>query len=325
MTETYIITPDYNGTKFLEGYFHSLFNQTYHDFKVVFVDNSPNDDSIRFIKENYSPEIKNKQIIMVKNPENYGFARANNIGIQKALEDKSCRYLICLNNDTTSERDFLMELVNCAERHPDAGSIQSKMIWGLNQDMLDSVGIEYAKNGLSFNRGEYQPSNSYNEEEEIFGSCAGASLYRRKALEEIGDDGEYFDADFFAYYEDFDLALRLRWAGWSAWYCPNALVYHYKGGTKDAKSDFTVYHNWRNYTWTLFKELPTSYIIRNLHRVLVAELAQIGINLVRRKPIIFRAKWDAYRNIGKFLKKKKNIKRVVPLQELEKWFIDRWK
>lgn len=325
MTETYIVTPDYNGTKFLEGYFHSLFRQTYQDFRIIFVDNSPHDDSTRFIGKTYPREVETEKIVIIKNPENYGFARANNIGIHKALEDPSCRYILCLNNDTTSQGDFLMKLTNCAKRHPNAGSIQSKMIWGSNPELLDSAGIEYSRNGLSFNRGEYEPENHYNHEEEIFGCCAGASLYRREALEDIEDNGDYFDSDFFAYYEDFDLALRLRWAGWAAWYCPDAVVNHHKGGTKNARSDFTVYHNWRNYTWTLFKEMPTSYLMKNLHRILIAELSQVGINLARGKPVIFKAKWDAYRNIGRFLEKKKRIKRTVPLSEVEKWFVNRWK
>ena len=53
MVETYIVTPDYNGKKFLEKYFISLFNQTYSSFRIIFVDNSPNNDSIDYINQNY--------------------------------------------------------------------------------------------------------------------------------------------------------------------------------------------------------------------------------------------------------------------------------
>ncbi len=44
MVETYIVTPNYNGIKFLKNYFDSLFNQTYQNFKIIFVDNSTNND-----------------------------------------------------------------------------------------------------------------------------------------------------------------------------------------------------------------------------------------------------------------------------------------
>jgi GT2 family glycosyltransferase len=324
MTETYVITPDFNGTKFLHKYFKSLFNQTYEDFKIVFVDNSPNDDSINYIKENYSDLAFNK-ILIIKNPENYGFAEANNIGIKEAFKDGECKYIICLNNDIEAKPYFLEELIKCADIRPEAGSIQAKMIWGLKPEFIDSVGLEYSKNGLGFNRGTGESSKKYNEEEEIFGCCAGACLYKKSALEDVRIDDDYFDSDFFAYYEDFDLALRLRWAGWSAWYCPKSVVYHHKGGTEGALSNFTVYHNWRNYTWNLFKNMPGSFILKHFHLIFLSELSQIGISLLRGKPVILKAKLDAYSNINKFLEKNKKINKRVPFEEIEKFLTLKWK
>lgn len=325
MTETYIITPDFNGKKFLYKYFKSLFNQTYIDFKIIFVDNSPNNDSINYIKENYKEKLASDKIIIIKNPKNYGFAEANNIGIKKALKDEKCKYIVCLNNDIEAEADFMNELIKCAELHPEAGSIQAKMIWGLKPEFIDSVGLEYSKNGLGFNRGTHESSKKFNDEEEIFGCCAGACLYKKSALEDIKIDYDYFDSDFFAYYEDFDLALRLRWAGWSAWYCPKSIVYHHKGGTEDALSDFTVYHNWRNYSWNLFKNMPLKFILKNSYLIIPSELSQIGISIIRGKPVILRAKLDAYRNINKFLQKNKKINKKVSFDEIEKWFTLKWK
>ncbi|MGZ7160822.1 MAG: glycosyltransferase family 2 protein, partial [Methanobacterium sp.] len=230
MTTTYIITPNYNGLHFLKMYFESLLNQTYEDFKILFIDNSDDNSSVHFIEENYDDELKKGKIILIKNPQNYGFARSNNIGIIEALKDEKCEYIICLNNDIKASPEFLEEIINCAKRHPEAGSIQAKMIWGKYPDLIYSAGLEYSKNGLGSNRGAYRSSEEYNHEEEIFGCCAGACIYKREALEDVKIDDEYFDEDFFAYYEDFDLAFRLRWAGWSAWFCPS-VVYHYKGGT----------------------------------------------------------------------------------------------
>lgn len=324
MTETYIITPDFNGKKFLDKYFSSIFNQTYSNFKIIFVDNSPDNDSIDFIKENYSDKLDSK-IIIIKNPQNYGFAEANNIGIREAFKDKECRYIICLNNDIEAQPNFLEELIKCSKNHPDAGSIQSKMIWGIKPEFLDSVGIEYSKNGLGFNKGTYELSSQYNHEEEIFGCCAGACLYLKTALEDIKIENDYFDSDFFAYYEDFDVALRLRWAGWSSWYSPESVVYHHKGGTGGVISDFTVYHNWRNYTWTIFKNLPQGYIWKHLHLIILSEISQVALSLLRRKPVILKAKIDAYRSIKKFSRKGEQINKKVPFEELEKWFVMKWK
>lgn len=324
MTETYIITPDFNGKKFLDKYFSSIFNQTYRNFRIIFVDNSSDNDSIDFINENYRDKLDSK-IIIIKNPQNYGFAEANNIGIREAFKDEECKYIICLNNDIEAKPTFLEELIKCSKNHPDAGSIQSKMIWGIEPEFLDSVGIEYSKNGLGFNRGTYELSTGYNHKEEIFGCCAGACLYLKTALEDIKINDDYFDSDFFAYYEDFDVALRLRWAGWSSWYSPEAVVYHHKGGTGGVISDFTVYHNWRNYTWTIFKNLPPGYIWKHVHLIILSELSQVALSLLRRKPVILKAKVDAYRSIKKFSRKGRQINKKVPFEELEKWFVMKWK
>lgn len=323
MARLYIVTPSFNGLKFLEDYFKSLFSQTYQDFKIVFVENSVDYESIDYVKEKFSEYLD--KIIFIKNPENYGFARGNNIGIRRALEDEGCEYVVCLNNDTACKDDFLEKLIQCAEDHPDAGSVQPKIIWGKNKELIDSVGLEYSKNGLGFNRGSREPIDRYIVEEEIFGCCAGACLYQREALEEIKIGTEFFDEDFFAYYEDFDLALRLKWAGWNAWFCPESVVYHYSGGTSGERSDFTVYHLWRNYTWCVYKNLPGSYIVKKSYLIILSEIFQIIINLLRRKPVIFKSKWDAYRDIGKFTSKKKLIKRKVDFKEVEKWFVLKWR
>lgn len=325
MVETYIVTPDYKGEKFLEKYFSSLLQQSYTDFKIIFIDNSPHNTSIDYIKQNYSTEISKHKIQIIKNPENYGFARANNQGIEKAIVDAECKYIVCLNNDTEVHKDFLEKLIATAAKHPEAGSIQPKMIWAQNPDLIDSVGLEYSRNGLGFNRGAYESVDKYQNGEEILGCCAGACLYRREALEDVKIDGEYFDDDFYAYYEDFDLALRLRWAGWSAWYDPEAVVWHYKGGTKEPLSDFTVYYNWRNYTWTIWKIMPQRYLIKNFWLIIFSEIAQILLNLSRGKLIIIKLKFDAYKNIRKILRKKNKIKKRIEFSELEEWLIKKWK
>ena len=180
MSKLYVITADYNGTKFLKKYFESLFNQTYADFKIIFIENHPDNESVPFIKNNYPEKLKNEKIIIIENPENYGFAKANNIGIKKAFEDKECELILCLNNDTELYPLFLENILITSNDHPEAGSIQSKMIWGQNPELLDSVGLRYSKNGLGFNRGAYESSDKYNEEEEGPGMlCRGLFISQR--------------------------------------------------------------------------------------------------------------------------------------------------
>ncbi|MGB9837667.1 glycosyltransferase family 2 protein [Methanothermobacter sp.] len=322
MPETYIITPNLNGLRFLDAYFRSIIEQTYTDFRIVFIDNGSSDGSVDFIKKNFG-DLINLKILLIENDENLGFAASNNQGIRTAMADPECRYIICLNNDTVVLPDFIENLIKEAEKNKNTGSVQAKMIWGQKNDLMDSAGLEYSKNGLGFNRGAYEPVENFDERARILGCCAGACLYRSEALQDIETDGEYFDEDFFAYYEDIDLALRLRNAGWESWYTPDAIVYHHKGGTSPFISDFTVYHSWRNYTWTFIKNMPTKLLLKYFPLFLFTEILQVLLNLKRRKFIIIRAKYDAYRNLGQIIRKRKKVK-MVPESDLEEYLTMKW-
>jgi len=322
ITETYIITSDYNGLKFLPKYFKTILNQTYTNFKIVFVDNSSNNNSINFIQKTYPIEIKNKKIILIKNKKNEGFAKANNIGIKRAFKDLECKYIICLNNDTEVNTNFLEELIKTNKNHNNVGSVQSKMIWGLNPDLLDCVGAIYSKNSLAFGRGFHEPINKYNKEEEIFGSCAGACLYTREALEDVKIEDNYFDNSYFAYSEDIDLALRLRWAGWDSWYNPKAKVLHYSGGTSKNLNNLPVYLNGRNQIWTYQKNIPPKFRIKYFILYLLANIMQIIIHLPQGSTIL-KSKYEGcfkYKNKEWFNK----INKKVEWEEIEKWMVLKW-
>ena len=66
-------------------------NQTYSNYKVIVVDNGSNDGSIEFMKENFNG------IKVIELDRNYGFAKANNIGIKNSLEYPNVKYIACLN------------------------------------------------------------------------------------------------------------------------------------------------------------------------------------------------------------------------------------
>ncbi|MGH9337434.1 MAG: glycosyltransferase family 2 protein, partial [Vicinamibacteria bacterium] len=66
----------------------------------------------------------------------------------------------------------------------------------------------------------------YDRGEYVFGASGAAALYRRRMLEDVAVDGEYFDEDFFAYREDADLAWRAQLLGWRAVYTPLAVATH---------------------------------------------------------------------------------------------------
>jgi len=320
-----IIILNHNGRHFLKSCLDSVFKQSYKNYEVIFVDNASSDGSVGFVRDRYGKMIMSKRLKMILNYKNYGFSKGNNIGIKEALRDKEVKYIVTLNNDTVVDKNFLLKLIDCAERYKKAGSIMAKMVCGTNPRLIDSAGILYSKNILPFDRGRFEPVERYNKEEEIFGCCAGACLYRREALKAVAVGGEFFDEDFFCYCEDVDLAFRLRLAGFKSYFCPDAIVYHYGSGTWGKFSNLIIYHYLRNSSWVMFKNLPRNFILKNLHLIIISEIGKVMSNLIlRKRKIAINAKIDAYKNLYKMLKKRRRIKNVVNFKEIEKFFIMKW-
>ena len=91
-----VVTPNYNGAKFLEKYFKSLNDDSEFIGEVIIVDNGSTDSSLDYIKNNSF----DFPIVLIENDENLGFAPAVNQGISKSRYD----YIFSLNNDTEIEK-----------------------------------------------------------------------------------------------------------------------------------------------------------------------------------------------------------------------------
>ncbi len=260
MIETAVIIANWNGKKYLKDCFDSLRTQSYRDLKIILVDNGSEDGSADFLRDNY-PETE-----IIRFEKNTGFCFGYNAGIKKALEDKAVSYILVLNNDIKLHEKFIENMINCSQRHPEAGSIQSKVLNFFEPDKIDCVGIVLARDGTAHNRGYGEIDNGqYENEEEIFGANATAVLYTRDSLEKTKLPGNnYFDRDHFVYYEDVDLAWRMRLAGFKAYLCPKARVWHVHSATAGKSSLFKAYYLHRNYFFTVFKNYPAGIMIKTL-------------------------------------------------------------
>ncbi len=248
-----IVIVTWDGWDLLERCLATVAAQTIaDDLRIVIVDNGSKDGTVEHLHADY-PHI---QVIAL--PENTGFASPNNLGIVEALKDSGIEYILTLNNDIELTPTFVAELVASAERHPEAGSIQGKLFRLNKKEMIDAVGILVYPDMSAMNRGQYDiGAQLYNKEEEIFGPSASAALYRREALEKtVLPADNFFDAAYFAYYEDVDLAWRLRLAGYSSWYTPDAISYHAHSATGVSHSPFKAYHIHRNQYFNMIKLLP---------------------------------------------------------------------
>lgn len=304
-----VIIVNYNGRAFLDACISSILVQTYPRIEIIFVDNGSSDNSIDFIKDKFP------SVVILACNENYGFAKGNNIGIKASKGD----LVATLNNDTKVTSRWIEELVQGINSNEKAGMCASKMLFMKEPEVINSTGICISRSGACWDRGMFeQDRGQYDSYIDVFGPCAGAAIYRRCMLEDIG----LFDEDFCAYMEDVDLAFRGRLAGWKCLYVPNAVVYHFHGGTAGYVSDYTVYHGNRNIIWNVFKNFPTQFLVTSLPWIICRNLAVIPYYILKgHGSVILRSKIDAIKGMKKILSKRSPC--LIDKEEITK-YIHTW-
>src|SRR4051812_31106237 len=114
MARLAIVIVNWNGGAVLGACLDALEGQSWRDYRIVLVDNGSTDGSLEAV----TARLDGAEI--VRNEGNVGFARANNIGVARALADPAVEYVLALNNDTLPGPDFLERLVGAADRSPPA-------------------------------------------------------------------------------------------------------------------------------------------------------------------------------------------------------------
>jgi len=293
-----VVIVNYNGRGFLEDCLQSLYAQTYQNLEILLVDNGSSDGSVDYLKSCHP------DVIIIENTSNLGFAGGVNSGI---LQSRGS-FILTLNNDTWADCHWIEQLVAEITTDDRIGMCATKMLFP--DKRINSTGICISRSGAAWDRGIFEEdTGQYNTREEILGPCAGAALYRKLMLDEIG----LFDEDFFLYMEDVDLAVRGQLAGWKCIFVPGAVVYHYHGGTAGVMSDFAIYHQNRNILWVPVKNYPLATLISLLLWIAGRNVGIIFYYISRKKgKLILRSKFDAVRGIPRMWKKRKYILRTTP-------------
>lgn len=249
--EVTVIIPNLNGMKYLDGCLASLRRQTLKEFGVILLDNGSQDGSAEFVRRHY-PEVRVRRF-----RENTGFCHAVNEGIRMS----DTPYVILLNNDVVCRESFVEELLAAVRRSPRLFSCQARMMQLSSPGLLDDAGDYYCALGWAYAAGKGRPAGEYSRERSVFACCAGAAIYSRAVLEEIG----LLDEKHFAYLEDIDLGYRARIAGYENRYIPTAVVYHAGSGTSGSTYNaFKVKHTSRNSVYLVYKNMPAVQILLNL-------------------------------------------------------------
>ncbi len=298
-----IILVNYNGYHFLEECLNSMRQQTFKDFTVWMIDNASTDSSEIFVKEHY-PEVR-----WIGLKSNTGFCYANNYGMGLSKSE----FVFLLNNDTVLEKETLAELIKAFDTYPNIAFCACKLVHYRNPKIIDAAGDEFTFYGVARKRGNGKLSSDYEENKEVFGACAGASIYRRSMLETIGG----FDEDFWAYNEDSDLNFRARILGYKCMFVARAVVKHHVGGSfkPSLQKQYLIRRNlilpvWKNMPMPLLVFISPIYFTYWL-------LGDLRCCVRGGALPIFRARYDNWKARNKMNAKRKHIQNKKALSSLQ--------
>jgi len=209
-SKTAVFIPNLNGGDRLMRCLESLDRQTTRP-EVVVVDNGSTDASAERAAERFNG------VHVIGLDENFGFGTALNKAVKESPGPEN---LILLNNDTECEPNFVAALLACAD--PGTAMVAGVLLQERRPDLIDSAGIQADRTLMGFDYLHDVPVRRLEMAAAPLGPTGGAALYRRAAFEEVGG----FDERIFLYFEDLDLALRLRAAGGSCRLAADARALH---------------------------------------------------------------------------------------------------
>lgn len=276
-----IIIVNWNGLKWLSDCFTSLYAQNYRNFEIIFVDNASIDGSVAWVRKHY-PRTK-----IIINSTNLGFAGGNNVGYRKAVG----RYVLFINNDTRVTNRFISELVHVVESDPEIAGVQSKILLMDKPDTYDSVGAFLTPTGFLYHYGFGKKDEAkYDRQIPLYTAKGACMLFRKSVLDRISMNGNIFDPDYFAYFEETDMCHRVWLAGYRIVYAYRSVIYHKMGATSSQMDNsFIQYHSFKNRIATYLKNLDIFHIavIIPVHLVFAEVFA--FVSLCKRKYQLFFA------------------------------------
>lgn len=268
--------------------------QTYSDFEAIIVDNGSADGSERV------EALQDPRFTLIKLPENAGFSEANNIAYAKSRGE----VVVLLNNDVELDADWSSVILEAMKSDDNAGSVACQLRQKLDPARLDSAGFSLYTCGSVFSWYGYEPKAVDHERYKLFGPVAAAAAYRRSALQEAG----LFSPEYFAYYEDTDLAFRLNLLGHKCVYAERATGFHRGSATGQRASSFQRFQLRRNIEFLYFTNMQGALLWSHLAaHILYEMIALVGMSVQGQGRIWLKAKLAAWRMRGWIQRKRRDI------------------
>jgi GT2 family glycosyltransferase len=190
---------------------------------------------------------------------------------------------------------------------------------------VDSTGIYFTPMLRHLDRGSQEVDNGhYLQHEYVFGATAAAALYRRRMIDDISLDDEFFDPDFFVYREDADVAWRAQLMGWRCVYTPHARGYHVRNvlpGNRRALPPVINMHSVKNRFLMRIKNMTGDLYWRNWFSITARDIVVLSACLVREQTSL-KAFWYIAKNWKRVVAKRREImnRKRVDDDYIASWF-----
>lgn len=201
--------------------------------EIVVVDNGSKDGSAEMVEREF-PAVQ-----VIRNPDNRGFAAANNLAIGRAKG----RFILLLNPDTEVRPDTIPALARYLEAHPDTGICGPRILFP--DGSFQSCGyrfptvlseIRQSKNVNKAMKALVRPETfvaDLPESREVDWVDGACFMIRREVIDQIGP----LDEQYFLYAEELDWCFNARKAGWAIAAVPAAEMIHHLGKSSSQVSD----------------------------------------------------------------------------------------
>jgi GT2 family glycosyltransferase len=306
-----VLVPSWNSLRLLPSCLGSLADQDV-EIELLVVDNGSSDGSLAYLEAEEIPHLSL--------PRNAGFAAAVNLGARRVAAPA----ILALNADTVLEPGAAGRLLAALEADPSLGGVQPRILQleeGGPADpasaRLYSAGQALTRDGRAIEEGAGQPqAPEHLRAHEIFGVCGAACLLRRGLFEQLGG----YDERYFSFYEDVDLNVRARIAGWRFSYLPEAVVWHLGNASWTAGFSRPGAENARlvarNRLATQLKFMPAAALPR-IAAVEAGSLARAASQ--RRFLATARGKLEALRWLPALLRERRLLRRQGDLDKARRW------
>lgn len=270
----------------------SLLESSVKDLYIIVVDNASTVGAVEEVSQLFP------DILLIRNKENLGFGRANNIGITNALK-RGAEYILLLNNDTIVDKCAIEELRESLQNNPRSGIVTPRIRYYDEPSRLWAAGGQLNLFwGRATMRGNRTIDNDLFDEMTAVDYAVGAGMmFPSDVLSDVGG----FDPRFFHSAEDVDLSLRVREKGRDILYVPTAVIWHkVSRSSGGADSPHSIFYLFRGLL--LLRQKHLSSLIRCLSAPLFAIFliwSMFRLIVIRRRPhsamAVLRA-LTAYRN-----------------------------